>query len=420
MISTVFYLLPPNKRMKHIFQGIGILYAIAIYIIRIKHFALFPQYESIVESYKYQIGFFNLFITLFTLFYISNLYFIEVNTVNDKLNYTSNHDLLTGLFNRRFFEHIMKRNKSENENKYTIALFDIDDFKKVNDTYGHQAGDEVLKKVSKIIEDCAKENYVPVRWGGEEFILYMPQTDGNEAYDYLEKLCEKVRSTIVEFEGKEIKVTMTVGMCTGTNLSDYESVIRDADDRLYYGKRNGKNCVVRKILNENKLKKAVFYFSRAGENYEVGNVEKGSTRILAEIIAEKEWADIFEIKPVVPYPESYEECKAVAKREQVREERPEIQPLPDISAYNLIYVGYPNWWGDLPMCMYTFFESVDLKGKTIVPFCTHEGNGFGQTELNLKSKLSGCRFKNGFYAQGQNVQFKTQSVRKAVEKWLKS
>ena len=64
-----------------------------------------------------------------------------MNSANEKLKYYSDHDLLTGLFNRRFFEHIMLRNKSENENQYTIAIFDIDDFKKVNDTYGHQAGD---------------------------------------------------------------------------------------------------------------------------------------------------------------------------------------------------------------------------------------------------------------------------------------
>lgn len=245
MISAVFYLLPPKKRMKHIFQGIGIIYALVIYYIYMKKICLFPEYALIVEVYKGRIGFLNLCITLFTLFYVSNLYFFEMNAARDTLTYCSNHDLMTGLFNRRFFEHIMQRNKSENENEYTIAIFDIDDFKKVNDTYGHEAGDCVLKTVSKILEEDACEDHVTVRWGGEEFILYMPQTGENEAYEHLESLCSKIRGSTVEYSEHKIKVTVTVGMCTGKDLTDYENIIRQADDKLYWGKRNGKNRVVR-------------------------------------------------------------------------------------------------------------------------------------------------------------------------------
>ena len=245
MISVVFYLLPPKKRMKHIFQGIGIAYAIGVYFIYMKKICLFPEYEAIVKDCAMEIGFLNLCITLFTLFYISNLYMFELNSASEKLNYFSNHDLLTGLFNRRFFEYIMKRNKTENENEYTIAIFDIDDFKKVNDTYGHQAGDCILKVVSNLIEENAKGDYVAVRWGGEEFILYMPQTNGDRAYEILTALSRKISNTVVDFDDQKLSVTVTVGMCTGTDLTDYESIIRQADDKLYYGKRNGKNCVVR-------------------------------------------------------------------------------------------------------------------------------------------------------------------------------
>ena len=244
MISAVYYLLP-KKRMKQIFQGFGIVYAVAIYFVHIKEICLFPEYQAIVNESKQEVGLLNLCITVFTLFYISNLYFFEMNSVNDKLTYCSDHDLMTGLFNRRFFEHIMQRNKTENENKYTIAIFDIDDFKKVNDTYGHQAGDEVLKIVSKTIEECSNNEYVTVRWGGEEFVLYMPQTDEITAYEHLEYLRKRIANTEIEFDDKKIKVTVTVGMCTGNDLTDYELVIRTADDRLYYGKRNGKNCVIK-------------------------------------------------------------------------------------------------------------------------------------------------------------------------------
>ena len=245
MISVVAYLLPPKKRMKHIFQGIGILYAVAIFIVFMKNICLFPEYDPIVREWSNRIGCMNLFITLFTLFYISNLYIFELNSASEKLNYVSNHDLLTGLFNRRFFEHIMERNKNENENEYTIAIFDIDNFKKFNDTYGHQAGDCILKVVSKLIEESCENEYVPVRWGGEEFILYMPQTSADQAFEQLNKIIETIRTTSVEFENKIMNVTVTVGMCTGSDLKDYEDVIRRADSLLYYGKRNGKNCVFR-------------------------------------------------------------------------------------------------------------------------------------------------------------------------------
>ena len=73
----------------------------------------------------------------------------------------------------------------------------------------------------------------------------MPQTDEIRAYEHLTYLRKRIENNIVEFDNQKIKVTVTVGMCTGTNLTDYELVIRNADDRLYYGKRNGKNCVVK-------------------------------------------------------------------------------------------------------------------------------------------------------------------------------
>lgn len=245
MISVIFYLLPLKNRIKHILQFAGIIYAVAIYMIRVKSVCLFPKYLEVIQKYQNNIGFINLCITLFTLFYISNLYFFEMNAAKEQLTYYSNHDLLTGLFNRRFFEHIMQRNKNENLNKYTMAIFDIDDFKKVNDTYGHQAGDKVLVSISTIIENISCKEFVTVRWGGEEFVLYMPQTDEQKAFEFLESLRRKIEGTVVEFEDQKISVTVTVGMCTGSSLTEYESVIKQADDRLYYGKRNGKNRIVK-------------------------------------------------------------------------------------------------------------------------------------------------------------------------------
>ena len=97
----------------------------------------------------------------------------------------------------------------------------------------------------KTISESSDKEFVTVRWGGEEFVLYMPRIDEIHAYKHLENLRKKIENTEISFDDKIIKVTVTAGMCTSTSLIDYETIIRTADDRLYYGKRNGKNCVVR-------------------------------------------------------------------------------------------------------------------------------------------------------------------------------
>lgn len=110
----------------------------------------------------------------------------------------------------------------------------------------------------------------------------------------------------------------------------------------------------------------VAYFSRTGENYNVGVIEKGNTHIIAEIIAEETGANIFEIQPVNPYPDTYDECTDVAREEQNENARPEIVGSVDnMEQYDTVFIGYPIWWGDLPMVVYTFLESYDFSGKTI-------------------------------------------------------
>lgn len=111
----------------------------------------------------------------------------------------------------------------------------------------------------------------------------------------------------------------------------------------------------------------VAYFSRADENTGVGYIEKGNTRILAEMIAEKTKADLFEIKPAKPYPKEYTPATEMAKQEKEENARPEIVgELPDVQNYDVIFLGYPIWWSDLPMAVYTFLEKENFSGKTII------------------------------------------------------
>ena len=128
----------------------------------------------------------------------------------------------------------------------------------------------------------------------------------------------------------------------------------------------------------------VAYFSRTGENYDVGVIEKGNTAIVAEIIAAQTGGELFEIKTVNAYPENYEECTEIAQSEKSEKARPELaESIDNLDSYDTIYLGYPIWWGDMPMAVYTFLESNDFAGKTIISFCTHAGSGLSGTVENL-------------------------------------
>lgn len=163
----------------------------------------------------------------------------------------------------------------------------------------------------------------------------------------------------------------------------------------------------------------VIYFSRSGENYfggELKNIEKGNTEVIAEYIQELAGADLFKVEPVVDYPEDYMKCIDVAKKEQQQDARPELkESLDDISSYDTIYIGFPNWWGTLPMPMFTQLEQLDFEGKTVKPFVTHEGSGFGSSQKDLSKLCNGADIKKGLSIPGATV----GSSKDIVNAWIK-
>ena len=162
----------------------------------------------------------------------------------------------------------------------------------------------------------------------------------------------------------------------------------------------------------------VIYFSRAGENYfggELKNIEKGNTEVIAEYIQEFAGADLFKVEPAVEYPADYMECIDVAKKEQQSGARPEIkQSLTDISQYDTVFIGFPNWWGTLPMPMFTQLEQLDFEGKTVKPFVTHEGSGFGFGEKDIKRLCKGADVKKGLSIPGADV----YDAKDIVKTWI--
>ncbi len=167
-------------------------------------------------------------------------------------------------------------------------------------------------------------------------------------------------------------------------------------------------------------KSLVVVFSRADENYQVGNISEGNTMKLAKVIAEKTGSDLFEIKPYEKYPADYKKCTEVAQEELRINARPAILEDKSPEEYDTIFLGYPIWWGEMPMCVYTYLERHDFNGKKIYPFATHEGSGMGRTESSLKLALPGAEIHRGIAVRGSEAQNLTSRTVKSLESWLKS
>ena len=163
----------------------------------------------------------------------------------------------------------------------------------------------------------------------------------------------------------------------------------------------------------------VAYFSLAGEQYGVGVVEEGNTSIIAHMIAEQTGADLFEIEAATPYPTSHSELLDVSRQEMADNVRPAItDTVENMDAYDTIFIGYPNWWGEMPMIVYNFLESYDLSGKTIVPFCTHAGSGLANTVSTIRLLCPSAVVASGFAIAGATAQNDRAETKAAVEKWV--
>ena len=149
-------------------------------------------------------------------------------------------------------------------------------------------------------------------------------------------------------------------------------------------------------------------------------VNVGNTAMMASYIKEYLKADSFEIVPVKAYPTNYKECTEVATEELNSNARPEFKNANslNIDNYDTIFIGYPIWWGDVPMIINTFLEKYDFSGKTIIPFNTHEGSGNAGTFSSIKSKMSSSKVNtNGLAIRGTEA--RKESSRDTVDNWLK-
>jgi len=164
---------------------------------------------------------------------------------NDKLVKEANTDQLTGLHNRRRALEMLDEIKTSSYlGAVTVVMGDIDFFKKVNDTYGHDVGDEVLKSIADTMREICGARAFLTRWGGEEFLLIFIGKNGDDALADIESLRRHIMEKPIEVDGNKISVTMTFGLAEYDFSGDVEATIKEADDKLYMGKEAGRNRVV--------------------------------------------------------------------------------------------------------------------------------------------------------------------------------
>lgn len=164
--------------------------------------------------------------------------------------------------------------------------------------------------------------------------------------------------------------------------------------------------------------KLIAYFSRKDENYVNGmlkNLDVGNTEVAAGMIQKLTGAALFKIEPRQPYSKSYNKCIAQAQADQERDARPELKSYPEsLNDCQTIYLCYPNYWGTMPMAVFTFLEHFDMTGKTIKPLCTHEGSGLGNSISDIRRLCPGAKVEDGLALRGGCVSKSEEKIKEWV------
>jgi diguanylate cyclase (GGDEF)-like protein/PAS domain S-box-containing protein len=167
--------------------------------------------------------------------------------LNRKLEKLARHDPLTGLYNRRAISEIMERQHriaKRYSRGFAVAVADLDDFKQINDTYGHQCGDMVLKRLAQIFLKWIRDTDSVGRWGGEEFLFVFAETDCDGAITVAERIRKSLDAELFEWDGHKFRISITIGISYRTQQTTIQEMIEEADKATYEGKANGKNQVV--------------------------------------------------------------------------------------------------------------------------------------------------------------------------------
>ena len=252
IIPIPFYITPNRKAIPYALSSLDVIMFIVMRIVmfdRVVPYSFSSHKMNIVYIYNTVCGF-------IIIIYVSSIYIFaseknkrDAKAQTEKLQRLATIDPLTQLFNRRAmmdFIKVIESNCRKTGSSYSLCLGDIDDFKHVNDTYGHDAGDKVLCSVSSVIaQNVPSEGYV-CRWGGEEILFVVPNADTESCERIAQNICKKIYECTFEENSRSFKVSMTFGVYSVTPAENYDEGISKVDKLLYKGKKQGKNCVVSK------------------------------------------------------------------------------------------------------------------------------------------------------------------------------
>ncbi len=257
LIPVAFYLtytLPQLNRKVSVPAVVSLIVSLTFIIVRVACERIEPMYTGAVPENAHTVFYIiNSMIALDMQIIFSILFALEIRYMqhqlekeNRMLGKIANYDPLTRLLNRRSMSEHLKNvyaKAAKTKQSFCLVLADIDDFKKFNDTYGHDCGDEVLITVANMISGNVRESDYVCRWGGEE-ILTLLQADLNASVQIAERICQNTASNIMQYKNVDVRVTLTMGISEYQPGKTIRSMIEEADQNLYRGKRNGKNQVV--------------------------------------------------------------------------------------------------------------------------------------------------------------------------------
>ena len=224
---------------------LGIIFAIIYFVLGflIPSGIIKPLY-TVSELAVIQLFGINSFIVFFTIISFTYFFTTRQKFKEDSLKHQADYDNLTNLKNRNAMNKIIDEKVSNNE-EFSLAILDIDLFKHVNDTYGHNAGDVVLKGLAKKLTNLEGYGIIPARWGGEEFIILGPANMNYQQFvDIMQDLRRNIRESKFNYERSIIKITVSIGVTRNKKRSDIKKTIEQADKRLYKAKLSGRNKVI--------------------------------------------------------------------------------------------------------------------------------------------------------------------------------
>jgi diguanylate cyclase (GGDEF)-like protein len=218
-------------------------------------FTLFPVISflllnsyAFLENYLFS-TFVALILTTLLLFFSYYLIATSISVTKrlEELEQISITDSLTGLYNRRYLNQKIEQEYTRYlkiNSTFALVTADIDLFKNINDQYGHDCGDTVLKSITQDIRNSIRTSDSVARWGGEEFLILLPATNREQAILLAERIRTTVEAHLYEFNNKSVSVTLTLGVAIANSTDTIDEIIKRADLALYYGKRKSRNCVI--------------------------------------------------------------------------------------------------------------------------------------------------------------------------------